>query len=225
MERPKRIDRLNKKRSAPQRGIDWRTILFSSTIPLLLTLGALESVWTDMSHYDSTFLSNRFDYSSSVRTTERLIAYFKEPLDSEIGIPAFNKREADHLRDVKILLKGACIVFGTLLLVWLIFLAIDPTRAGKGLVLGGVAGIILLGGLTLMPFEFLFYQFHTILFPAGTWTFPPNSLIITIYPFQLFHHLAEVILWRTLFLHLATIGAGYTLLGMLNRSIKSSPPV
>ena len=51
--------------------------------------------------------------------------------------------------------------------------------AGGGLVL---AAFCALGAWAAIDFDGLFAAFHSLFFQAGTWTFPYDSLLITLYP-------------------------------------------
>ena len=196
--------------------------LLACTIPLLLFLASLDLVWMDLKNYDPIFLTNNFDYGSSVRTTQELITYFTSPISQPLNFTSFSPKEASHLHDVKMAFKLGGLVFGLLVLLWLFAFAHSPNMASKAVMWGGVLTLAILALIALTPFDFTFTAFHGILFKPGTWVFYPNELIVTIYPKRLFIHLAQMIAWRMAGLAVLLIPAGW-LLGKVKSACRLYP--
>ena len=203
----------------PKESIDWRAILLAATLPTLLVLITLDSVWTNLDNYDPIFRTNTFDYSSAVRTTEQLISYFKGPVDQPLTVSAFSPKEASHLRDVKQAFKRAGLLFGIVFFVWVASFIQNPLLASRALFLGGSACLLLCAMMILVPFDALFTLFHALLFKPETWIFSPNELLVSIYPKSLFEHLAEIIFWRTAALAVLSAGLGFSLKKCLSKNL------
>jgi integral membrane protein (TIGR01906 family) len=106
------------------------------------------------------------------------------------GRVAFDESAVSHLVDVREVLLGArtlTLLLGGALALWAA-LGIRRKRhdqVGSALRWGAVACLLLplllvLG--TLVDFESLFTAFHGFFFAAGTWQFPPDSLLIQLFP-------------------------------------------
>jgi hypothetical protein len=116
-----------------------------------------------------------------------------EPLPSTLeGRLAFDGRSVEHLVDV----RGALVAArtGTLLLLallafWL-FIRQRAGRSGRRLIGASAlaAGTSLLAAAALgllagaLDFDALFTWFHGLFFAEGTWLFPPDSLLIQLFP-------------------------------------------
>lgn len=187
------------------------TVFISLSLPLLLGLTALDSVWTDMEIYKPVFATNRFDFDSAIRTTQELTHYFQEPMSQPFNITGFSLKEKSHLHDVKSAFKLGGLVFGLLLTLWFFVFLHCPALAAKSLIFGGILTIVALGIAAALPFDFLFTLFHNALFEPGTWVFYPGELLVTIYPQRLFSHLAEIVAWRTAALGFIAFIFGYRL--------------
>ncbi len=101
-------------------------------------------------------------------------------------LPLYTPSEVDHLVDVKKrfdVVRLAAIVS----LVVLLFQActLKPREFTQftykacqlGLLMVSAAGVLL-----LISWNWLFTAFHELLFPAGNWSFPPNSGLIQLFP-------------------------------------------
>ena len=81
------------------------------------------------------------------------------------------------------------------------------TRAGAGIVaLFTVAGI-----WAAIDFDGLFAAFHSLFFQAGTWTFPYDSLLITLYPTAFWMGMGGIWLAVTCGLSILAVLIGFTL--------------
>lgn len=190
-------------------GLDIKVALLGATLPILLLLLSLNSVWPDLSNYDAVFRSNDFDYSSAVRTTDQLFDYFKAPIDAPFGIPAFNEREASHLKDVKMVLKAQYIVMYALVILWIVVIVFDRKLFWNAALCGGLAGFLLCLVLALVPFETIFVWFHKLVFTQGNWIFERGQLMVTMYPERLFESLAGQIFTRFFALLAASVVFGF----------------
>lgn len=106
------------------------------------------------------------------------------------GRPAFDAAAVSHLRDVRVVMSGARIATGLAALLLAVYVAWSVVRRRFDLLAAGMAWgaalvgvfVLLAGGATLIDFESVFTAFHGILFAAGTWTFPYDSLLIRLFP-------------------------------------------
>ena len=76
-------------------------------------------------------------------------------------------------------------------------------------VLGAFALIGLWGAL---DFNGLFAAFHGALFPQGNWTFPSDTLLITMYPLDFWVGMAALWLGTTAMMAILSLAAGIGLL-------------
>jgi integral membrane protein (TIGR01906 family) len=106
------------------------------------------------------------------------------------GVPVLNARETQHLRDV----RTAFLIFAGLALISLVVLLIARVasrgskaffrRVRRGARMTAVL-TVLAGGLGLLAFGPAFEFFHRILFPAGSYTFDPNTdRLVQLFPEQ-----------------------------------------
>lgn len=104
------------------------------------------------------------------------------------GEPVLDTEERSHMADVSrlvrilVILDAVAIAFaawgGRLL-------RTDPARLGRLLIAGaGTAGVatVLMGVFAIAAWDSAFTLFHELLFPPGTWSFPPDSTMILLYP-------------------------------------------
>lgn len=176
--------------------IERRTALLGATLPLLLLLVSLNSVWPDLSNYEGSFETGSIDSLMSHNITSRLFRWFGEPMDSDIGAKEFDDLEVAHLRDVKIVLKIGYAILFALAAIWLAAFFLDRNVFWRGMLAGSIAGMTICILLAAIPFDSLFTLFHEVVFPQGNWMFPKGSFIVTLYPESLFAHLGGLILMR-----------------------------
>lgn len=104
------------------------------------------------------------------------------------GEPVLDREERSHMADVSrlvrilVILDAVAIAFaawgGRLL-------RTDPGRSGRMIVAGaGSVGIatVAIGAFAIVAWDSAFTLFHELLFPPGTWSFPPDSTMILLYP-------------------------------------------
>lgn len=106
------------------------------------------------------------------------------------GQPAFTAAEVTHMEDVRAVIRGTLIAW--LLALGAIVTGVAILRPGErrerlrralfagGLLTGCLVGVVALVGL--VSFDFFFETFHSVLFERGTWQFPNDSTLISLYP-------------------------------------------
>jgi hypothetical protein len=101
------------------------------------------------------------------------------------GPVIFSADEAAHLRDVRVVLLAflATALGAAIFVIWRARSAgvrewTAVARGGAGLAVGVVA----LGLIGIVAFNFAFELFHRVLFPGGNWSFDPSSWLIRLYP-------------------------------------------
>ncbi len=104
------------------------------------------------------------------------------------GDPVLDAEERSHMTDVSrlvrilVILDAVAIGFaawgGRLL-------RTDPERLGRMIMAGaGTVGVavVAIGIFAIVAWDAAFTLFHELLFPPGTWSFPPDSTMIRLYP-------------------------------------------
>lgn len=188
--------------------VRWLVVL---AMPFLLTLGTLRLIilwdWPSYPSFEyGRIAPDRYGFSPEERLelAEATLGYLRasEPADESIALleslrlpgtddSLYNERELGHMIDVKrltdifasLLWPLAIIVVGGML-----FLFLKPERlleAFKAIMHGGLltsgallAAIILIG----VSWNFVFVQFHEVLFPPDTWTFYFTDSLIRLFP-------------------------------------------
>ncbi len=107
--------------------------------------------------------------------------------------PLYTEAEIGHMFDVKVVVDAfRRLLWGLTVIVvgGLIFLLARPETRHLGyktIMQGGLltAGILITVGLLIgLAWNFVFVQFHQILFPAGNWTFAYTDSLIRLFPEQ-----------------------------------------
>jgi integral membrane protein (TIGR01906 family) len=128
----------------------------------------------------------------------RLLEELRLPGTSD---PLFNQSEISHMFDVKKLVDAFKILMWVLTIVvlgGLIYLLASPRRRHQGykaMYHGGLftMGVLLgIGLLTLVSWNFVFTQFHEILFPPGTWQFAYSDSLIRLFPEKFWFDFASI---------------------------------
>lgn len=190
--------------------IRWVVVL---AMPFLLTIGMMRLViaWDSPSYPEWEYgriAPDRYGLTDAERLelAEATLAYLRqsEPADEVIFMledlrlpgtndPLYNQEEIGHMLDVKNVADSFRRIMWVLMVVvvgGLGFLLAGPQtrRAGyRALFQGGIltAGILLVMGLLVaLAWNFVFVQFHEILFPPGTWTFAFTDSLIRLFPEQ-----------------------------------------
>lgn len=105
------------------------------------------------------------------------------------GEPLYTPDEIAHLDDVRAVFRG---LWGVGLAAWLFLLAFSRVPALRRAVDGAravtrgasltIAAVAVLGAGILLAFDVVFERFHDLFFPPGTWTFPAESGLISLFP-------------------------------------------
>jgi len=122
---------------------------------------------------------------------QSIVAYLLgEGRDGLPNIGSLNFAEARHLLDVRRLFAFMEILLYLTLPVSILFLLKKSFINGRVLLRTGYLGLgsILLPGLLMLAGGFipLFVFLHTLFFPAGTWVFPNDSILIQLFPLTYF---------------------------------------
>lgn len=186
----------------------WLAVL---ALPFLLTLGTLRIIilWDSPSYPSFEYgriQPDRFGFTPDERLelAEATLDYLRDPApaDEAIGllealrlpgsdVSLYNEREIDHMLDVKRLVDlfaGLIWPLAIVVVAGLTFLLTNAVRRAEGyraIMHGGVfttgtllAVIVLIG----LAWNFVFVQFHEILFPPDTWTFYYSDSLIRLFP-------------------------------------------
>lgn len=103
------------------------------------------------------------------------------------SLPADAIKHLDDVYRVASVAKPALMIVAVLCIAGLAHVAvrIGQRTLGRTLIAGGglvLAAFCALGAWAAIDFDGLFAAFHSLFFQAGTWTFPYDSLLITLYP-------------------------------------------
>ena len=138
------------------------------------------------------------------------------------GSAVYNERELGHMVDVKIVVKGALLVWYASLLA-LLLLGLWAWRGGwwptfrQALSRGGWLTVIFVGviiPIVLVGFGVFFVAFHEVFFDPGTWVFRYSDTLIRLFPERF---------WRDAFLAIAALSLAGGLAVALGLRRKASP--
>ena len=154
--------------------------------PLIFAAAILLAVLFLMANYLTLLYSGNY----SEKTAE-VMSYVlgKEPLPDE-----FSADEKSHLEDVKELISSSIRLFYAIIAILLCILVLlaESGSFSKNLkhsILFAAIFVISIAAASLFisqNFTFFFSQFHSLFFTEGSWLFPANSALITIFPESFF---------------------------------------
>jgi integral membrane protein (TIGR01906 family) len=104
------------------------------------------------------------------------------------GEPVLDAEERSHMSDVSRLVRLLVLldVVAAAFAAWGgRLLRTDPYRLGRMIITGaGTVGVatVAMGLFAALAWDSAFTLFHELLFPPGTWSFPPDSTMIMLYP-------------------------------------------
>ncbi len=182
-------------------------------MPLLLTLWTLRLLmtWSSPSYLEFEYGRidpDRFGFTDAERLgyAEATLGYLIESDAAEDIIylledlrlpnssqPFYNEEEIGHMLDVKNVADTFNSVFRVLgifsaaSLIYLLARTETRNDAYGALMYGGLftaAILLVMITLILVSWEFVFVQFHEVLFPPGTWTFSYSDSLIRLFPEQ-----------------------------------------
>lgn len=148
-------------------------------------------VWQPVTMHTVAKVSN-FISPTSVPTETSLLARERAFLYATRGGSAtadiyFSKDEVSHLIDVSHLYRPISLglnIFATLSWSVLILAAAKRENLTRVFLLSAkiLIGMLFFSCVCLVLFPLFFELFHTLLFPQGNWAFPPDSLLIQLFP-------------------------------------------
>lgn len=187
--------------------------LLTSSIRLLTTEFYLGYQYRKLGIIEKTGLSQAELDDLTHKLLKFLISWEKfPPIDIKRGgirKPFFASREISHLYDVQRVFKVVFAVqkiTGLYLLFCLGLALFPPWRRNFGLFafyifIGCLISLFLISLLVLsifFQFESFFDKFHQAFFPAGSWLFGPQDILIQLYPEQFWSNAARTTIFLTL---------------------------
>lgn len=132
------------------------------------------------------------------------------------SLPADAISHLDDVYRVASMAKPALAIVAVLCIAGLAHVAVRIGRRalGRTLIAGGglvLAAFCALGAWAAIDFDGLFAAFHSLFFQAGTWTFPYDSLLITLYPTAFWMGMGGIWLAVTCGLSILAVLIGFTL--------------
>lgn len=132
------------------------------------------------------------------------------------SLPADAISHLDDVYRVASMAKPALVIVAVLCVAGLAHVAVRIGRRalGRTLIAGGglvLAAFCALGAWAAIDFDGLFAAFHSLFFQAGTWTFPYDSLLITLYPTAFWMGMGGIWLAVTCGLSILAVLIGFTL--------------
>ena len=132
------------------------------------------------------------------------------------SLPADAISHLDDVYRVASVAKPALVIVAMLCIAGLAHVAvrIGQRALGRTLMAGGglvLAAFFALGAWAAIDFDGLFAAFHSLFFQAGTWTFPYDSLLITLYPTAFWMGMGGIWLAVTCGLSILAVLIGFTL--------------
>lgn len=132
------------------------------------------------------------------------------------SLPADAISHLDDVYRVASMAKPALMIVAVLCIAGLAHVAVHIGRRALGRTLMAGGGLVLaafcaLGAWAAIDFDGLFAAFHSLFFQAGTWTFPYDSLLITLYPTAFWMGMSGIWLAVTCGLSILAVLIGFTL--------------
>lgn len=132
------------------------------------------------------------------------------------SLPADAISRLDDVYRVACVAKPALVIVAALCIAGLAHVAVRIGRRALGRTLMAGGGLVLaafcaLGAWAAIDFDGLFAAFHSLFFQAGTWTFPYDSLLITLYPTAFWMGMGGIWLAVTCGLSILAVLIGFTL--------------
>lgn len=108
--------------------------------------------------------------------------------------PLYNRREVAHMRDVRNVFQVVRTIWGGLIFVYLVIMALSWRRLRllhafmQGLSIGSMLSLVIMAliiAASLLVFDQLFDLFHRLFFSADSWLFYENEALIRLFPLKL----------------------------------------
>jgi uncharacterized membrane protein len=192
----------------------WTT---STLLAVFLLLTAFFLPYYQQSTYTSSFASRGTYDVLGVNETDEIFAEIQGFLNGDGELPeALSERAKDHMHDVRPFIAGARTTYWLVMFFYVVsfitLYRVDESRIGDVFRYAGLATIgviILVGGMAMVSFDWFWTVFHEILFPQGNWRFPPDSVLITLFPPGFFEAFARQVVLYALVLGGASIVASW----------------
>ena len=131
-------------------------------------------------------------------------------------LPADAISHLDDVYRVASVAKPALVIVAVLCIAGLAHVAVRISRRALGCTFMAGGGLVLatfcaLGAWAAIDFDGLFAAFHSLFFQAETWTFPYDSLLITLYPTAFWMGMGGIWLAVTCGLSILAVLIGFTL--------------
>ncbi|MFH0870398.1 MAG: DUF1461 domain-containing protein [archaeon] len=205
------------------------TVLATIFLVIIVFAASFFFVFIDKSFYDKSFTKyGAYDKIGvdGVRTTVDYLIKYLTSETTEINevkeLMIFTEKERAHLEDVQhriVFLKYLGIISAVALtaIIFRIRSKSKHNKDGKGkdskafvttlkriFLYSGISAITLIALLFLLSLSFpaFFEAFHKVLFPAGNYAFPSDSLLITMFPEKFFQDYARKMLFHSAILSL-----------------------
>jgi integral membrane protein (TIGR01906 family) len=218
--------------------IRWIVVI---ALPFFLTIAMMRLViaWDSPSYPEFEYgriAPDRYGFTLQERLerAEATLAYLRqpEPADEVIFMledltmplstdPLYNEEEIGHMIDVKNVadnFRNLMVLLGVIIVGELTFLIIRPETRREGfraIFQGGrltAVMLLVMGLLVALAWNFVFVQFHEILFPPGTWTFAYTDSLIRLFPEQFWFDFGLLWTGGIFLMGLIIMATGYLLL-------------
>jgi len=177
----------------------WSCCAWGLALALFILLAAFFSVFYDMTPRGVYETRMRELPPGRSAQLEQILGYLNHYRQAPA---AFTEAEASHMRDVRVLIDIAKVLFAVLFL-GLLWLAralwrrykekrtrAEAIASARTVLLSGgavtIALVALLALSSLVDFSSFWVSFHHVLFPQGNWEFPADSVLITLFPEEFF---------------------------------------
>lgn len=189
-------------------------ILLMLLLPIITLLFNFRLLVFNEPFYKTEFIKNKVYDSLPAENVEQInkdvLVYIKNGGALENAF--FNKKEKEHMADVKNLIHSALSLFYILLIIFailfsiLIFFTKEAVKTIKYLsivfILGSALTIVsffIIWILIKTDFSSFFTGFHELFFKPGTWVFSPGDKIYLLYPERFFFDAGVKLVFNTIF--------------------------
>ena len=185
-------------------------VLLVLIIPVIIYLLSFSSVI-----HNKPFIEKQMEESGlffNAKEVNSLVVDYLLSEDELINLDVFDKKEEQHLLDVKIVINR---VFDFLFLLLALFLFLvyynwkNKSDFNKIMIYSGMVTVAIPIILYFIPFQTFFTAFHNIFFIEGSWVFTHISALIQIYPFDFWYRTSFGLFLRGFVAGWALIGLGY----------------
>jgi hypothetical protein len=192
------------------------SVLIVVALVIIIFCSACSSLIFNHQFYHDEYVKNGVFWHIAPNTTMQITVNLFDYFHSKDSLYYFTSAEQSHLADVKAIIQAGFLIYGLAILLLVICLVLlvreQVVRVKKQLVykravkslakvllLAALISLILVGILAVFSqsnFSGVFQGFHQIFFPQGNYTFPDESLLITLFPQQFFLDIGQHIALR-----------------------------